>query len=111
MNTNLFFAAIMLVGGVGAVYTMPARLNNSEEPDNKNSEATNLVPYSTFFKNKYACLAVLARPLSTLCFWFLDPILGLHLVNLGMKDEDTGFVFALYAATWAIGSPLVGYIC
>jgi len=111
MNTNLFFSVIMFLS-LGAVYSMPARLNNNHEPQNGSSQAsTNVFRYSTFFKNKYSLLALLARLLSTLCYWFLDPILGLQLVELGMNDNNTGFVFALYSATWAIGSPVVGYIC
>jgi len=54
---------------------------------------------------------IIAKPLAAVCLHFLDPILSLHMEELGWSEDDTGFVFALYALTWAIGSLMAGCIC
>ena len=49
--------------------------------------------------------------LSIFCLVFLDPILAVQLVDIGMDKENVGFAFAIMCASFALSSPLAGLLC
>ena len=69
------------------------------------------IPYSLFFKNKYALMALVANFFGIVCLQYLDPTLSEHMIDLGMSEDDVGFAFALFGFTWAVGAPIVGLVC
>jgi len=56
-------------------------------------------------------MAILAKLVSVICVSSIDPILSLHMMDLGWSEDDSGFGLAIYATAWAIGAPLVGVLC
>ena len=56
-------------------------------------------------------MSLIAYIFGIMLLQFLDPILSLHMEDLGMKSDDTGFAFALFSLTWGVGSPVVGFVC
>jgi len=112
LGTNLFFAALILVIGLGGVLFIPARINDGPKETIDPEEVTQRdIPYSAFLKNKWSLMALLARTCVIMCLQFLDPILSLHMETLGWNLNDTGFAFALFSLTWGLGSPVAGLIC
>ena len=41
----------------------------------------------------------------------MDPILSVHLVEMGMKEENVGFVWGFFGLSYAMGSPVAGWLC
>jgi len=112
LGTNMVFAALIMVIGLGGVLFIPARINDAPKETTDHEEASQRdIPYSAFFKNKASLMALLAKIICIMCFQFIDPILSLQMETLGWTLNDTGFAFALLSLTWGLGAPLVGLIC
>ena len=112
LGTNLFFAALILVIGLGGVLLIPARINDGPKETTDHEEVTQRdIPYSAFLKNRWSLMSITAKVISLMCIQFLDPILSLHMETLGWTLNDTGFAFALFSLTWGLGSPVTGLIC
>jgi MFS family permease len=62
-------------------------------------------------KNRKTIAALLANVATYIATIYLDPILSVHLVSLGLAKEYTGFAFACNGLSLALGSPLAGYLC
>ena len=37
--------------------------------------------------------------------------MSVHLVEMGMKEENVGFVFGIIGLSYAIGAPIAGWLC
>ena len=47
---------------------------------------------------------------ASMCMMFLDPVLSVRLIDLGFKETQTGYGFALIGFSFAVGSIFVGSI-
>ena len=43
--------------------------------------------------------------------FFMDPIIGLELVSLGMKEHSVGYIFAVIGGAFGIGALAAGKLC
>ena len=66
------------------------------------------VPYKLFFKTPRIIAVLGVNFVASICLIFMDPILVLRLEELGVSEDNAGLGFALMAATFTIGSGLVG---
>lgn len=46
-----------------------------------------------------------------MCLVFSEPILSVHLVQMGMSESNAGLVFGLGGMAYALASPVAGYLC
>jgi len=112
MGTNLFFSVLIFVFGLSGVYLLPASLDDvSAGTDGSEEKGQRDILYSSFFKNKWSLMALLAKGVGYMSFSFLEPILSVHIKSLGWDANDTGFAFTLLTAMWGVGSPIMGLLC
>lgn len=45
---------------------------------------------------------------SIICTVFIDPVLSLNLISLGMAESNTGYAFALIGFSFMVGAPIAG---
>ena len=55
-------------------------------------------------------MAILATALSAVLLLFFDPILSVHILDLGVHEANIALAFALSGLTYTIGSIAFGYI-
>jgi len=68
LGTNMFFAAIMFIFGGGGVFSMPARINKAPKSEHIGFEGeSDSIPYTAFLTNKWSLMAILAKPVATIC--------------------------------------------
>lgn len=44
------------------------------------------------------------------CNMFIDPILSVRLINMGMSESNTGFAFAMIGFAFMVGAPFAGWL-
>jgi predicted MFS family arabinose efflux permease len=49
--------------------------------------------------------------LAIVCLTFVDPILSVQLVNMGMPEKNIGIAFGVMGAGFSFGAPTAGYLC
>ena len=84
----MFTVIISIVGGV-CVFVLPSRINNkaveSKEVDTTNHENEEFkATYAMLLKNRSTLSALLICVFGFCCNCFLDPILSVRLIDLGM---------------------------
>jgi hypothetical protein len=42
---------------------------------------------------------------------FLDPILAVRLISMGMSEDNVGFAFGIIGFSVGFGSPIAGWLC
>jgi len=56
-------------------------------------------------------IACSTEVLGFMCLVFSEPILSVHLVQMGMSESNAGLVFGLGGMAYALASPVAGYLC
>jgi MFS family permease len=56
-------------------------------------------------------MAALSATCAMVFMLFFDSILSLRLEEMGVPENDIGYVFAIGCFTYALSSPVVGYLC
>ena len=46
-----------------------------------------------------------------ICLMYMDPTLAVTLTDLGLKEANVGIAFAAMGFSFAIGSPVAGWLC
>ena len=75
---------------------IPARVNFSKS-GNMMQETSAEIGFSSFFRNQRCLIAIVLYFTSLLCLVFLDPILGIRLVDLGIDEKNVGFAYSIMA--------------
>jgi len=45
------------------------------------------------------------------CIMWIDPVLAVRLTQMGITEDNVGFVFAIVGFSFGFGAPLAGVIC
>jgi predicted MFS family arabinose efflux permease len=109
---GLFYFLAGLIGLLGllsAIFLIPSRINTAKDEDNDDKEVK--IKYCDFFKNYRALSVFLVSFFSLVPLIFIDAVLALWLLELGMSEETVGFGFSLNTFTYGIGSYLTGILC
>lgn len=61
--------------------------------------------------NRRSISAVLACVFGYICNLFLDPIVSVRLIDLGMPEKVTGVAFAIFGFAMILMSPITGRLC
>ena len=69
IGTNLFFSVLILVFGLSGVYLLPASINDVQaRTDGSEEKGQRDILYSSFFKNKWSLMALLAKGVGQMSF-------------------------------------------
>jgi len=118
-GTYYFFAVLILVLGLIPALFLPKRLDNcsSNSPNDRSSfvsafiENEQPVGYLDFVTNFRSVSAFMLQFLSFVCMIACDPILTVHLTDMGMSVNFAGYGFALHWLLSSLACPIVGLIC
>ena len=69
------------------------------------------ITYGQFLANSAAVLLILTAIMTMVFEFFMDPIIGLELVSLGMKASSVGYIFAVIGGAFGIGALAAGKLC
>jgi hypothetical protein len=64
-----------------------------------------------FLTNRRALIAVLSATFAMIFMLFFDSMLSLRLKEMGVPENDIGFIFAGACFIYAVFSPVTGYLC
>jgi len=69
LGTNMFFAVLILIFGLGGVSLLPERVNEKQvTTDDGEEDKQRDIPYSVFLKNRWSLMTVLAKGFAYLSF-------------------------------------------
>lgn len=49
--------------------------------------------------------------LAMICIMWVDPVLAVRLTQMGITEDNAGFVFAIIGFSFGFGAPIAGAIC
>jgi predicted MFS family arabinose efflux permease len=111
------FAIFLAIATVFIIFLIPKSANqiSSEQPKqeevhsqgNKYVEVT----YKMFFTNARALLAGFASTIAMMFLLSLESIISIRFSDLGVSEDNIGYIFAVMCLTFALGSILTGYLC
>jgi hypothetical protein len=125
-NNGMFvFAVIVLSTGCYAVSLLSDKLDKGSNKDKKIEECHSLsgslkllyqeetapVQYSLFLLNGRSRAALIAYGVATMSLVFLNPILTINLLSLGLEQRHGGYGFATLALAFGAGAPVLGRVC
>jgi MFS family permease len=61
--------------------------------------------------NPQSRAALIAYGVATMSLVFLNPILTIHLLELGLEQKHGGYGFAVLALAFGVGAPVMGRVC
>ena len=61
--------------------------------------------------NRRSLTAVINCTLAMVCVMWVDPVLAVRLTQMGITEDNVGFVFAIVGFSFGFGAPLAGVIC
>ena len=110
-----FYIFAALIGVIGTLCTLllPARMNKPDTPnqdESQNQENSTKVTYMSIMSNRESFSTVLICIFAFCCTCFVDPILAVRLISLGMTQNNVGFAFAAIGIAVIISSPIAGYL-
>ena len=117
INTFYFFTGyIALIGGV-CVCFIPNRINNSTqsssgspEDEAKLAQYKKEITYFSILKNRRSVSAFSICTFSMISSLFIDPVLSVTLIEMGMKEAQTGIAFGVLGGAQTLGAPFTGWL-
>jgi hypothetical protein len=67
--------------------------------------------FKYILSNRRSLSAAIACSFGYICNLFLDPIVSVRLIELGMPEKLTGVAFAIFGLAMILMSPLTGKLC
>lgn len=108
LNTFYFFTAYIVVTGMIGLSFLPSRMNIKSTESTSNELKVSYYKMLTDRDSVGALLIIVSTFTTNI---YLDPILSVHLISIGMSPRYTGLAFACIGISCAIGSPLAGFLC
>jgi len=108
------FAALIFISCLVAVFVVPTRLNAMNQRTismEQRGDVHKDITYGMFLTNSTAVLLIVTAIVTMVFEFFMDPIIGLELVSLGMKEQSVGYVFAVIGGAFGIGALVAGKLC
>jgi MFS family permease len=99
---------IGLIGLIGAVLVIPSRINRTEQTEDSTKT---VITYCDFFKRYRTLSVMIVGFFSIVPLIFIDAVLALWLLELGMSEETVGFGFSVNTFFYGVGSYLTGLLC
>ena len=112
-GTFFFYAAFIVVFGISAACFIPGKVDRppKKKKTTKSNDEAEKVPYSIFFKNRRAFLAILVPFIACIFLLYFGPILAPELRRLGVPDKYSGYSLAICWTCYAIGCFIAGFLC
>lgn len=117
VNTFYFFTAYILLIGSVCVLFIPARINNKTSAGDDDpvkafqiEEYKKEISYLFILKNRRSLSAFAICTFSMISSLFIDPILSLRLIDMGMSENTTGFAFGVLGGAQTLGAPITGWL-
>jgi len=66
--------------------------------------------YFTILSNKRSISAFMILIFAMTAFQFIDPVLSVQLISLGMREDNTGIGFSVIGFATVVGSPIAGLL-
>lgn len=64
-----------------------------------------------FFTNRHSLIAALSAMFTMMFMLFFDGILSLRLIDLGVNEDNVGYIFAIGPFCYSFSAPFAGYVC
>lgn len=74
-------------------------------------EHHNIITYARFFRNKNGLLLITAAVMTMLIEYYIDPIIGKQMLELGVSEQNVGYIFAASGCAFGIGALVAGQLC
>lgn len=68
------------------------------------------ITYFKILKNRRSLSAFLICNFAMIASLFVDPVLSIRLMYLGMSPDNVGFAFATLGGMQTLGAPVTGYL-
>lgn len=109
--TFVCLAFLIFTSFVIAVLKVPAKLNFSNEKLMQSNNEKKNIPYYYFVTNKNALLLVCTAIIAVIFESYVDPIIGVQLLGLGLPDKSVEYAFAMIGGAFGLGALVAGKLC
>jgi predicted MFS family arabinose efflux permease len=103
------------------VIIIPQRINKNKQIQDladealaeveKEKKADRHVSWFAFFRNRRSFISLMTTFVGMLAIFYLDPTLAVRLEEFGVKESNVGYYFAIEGFSFAVGSPICGWLC
>lgn len=112
---NTFYFFTVFIGSISTVCVilLPSHLNHSQKSQEISFTPRAEVPdvgYAKILSNKRSFIAMFILSFAMICGVFIDPVLSIELISLGMDEQNTGLAFGTIGLAVVIGSPTAGLL-
>jgi MFS family permease len=69
------------------------------------------ITYQDFLTNRHACWLLIILTFAFVCQIYIEPTIGVQLVNLGVIKADIGLAFGAVGIGFGVGGYVAGHVC
>ena len=111
--TFVCFAGLIFTSFVVAVVKIPTKINcaNGGLELTEHNNEQDKISYFKFLTNKNAFLLVLTTIIAMISEYYMDPIIGVQFVSMGISEDTVGYAFAVSGGAFGIGALIAGKLC